>query len=341
MPRPAAPAVRRVRPGEGATLRALRLAALRDAPEAFAATWEAEARLPAGQWDRWARSRASGAAEATFLAEDGDGPVGLAGGFRTPAAPDEVHLVSLWVDPAARRRGASRALVDAVVDWAARTGAAEVALWVVTANTPARRLYRQAGFGPSGHRQPLPSHPEVREERLVRRLRPPAPVLRPAAPGDEAAVADVHVRSWRVGYRDLLDPGYLDGLRPEERAARYRFGDGPGRPATVLAVDGGRVLGFATTGPSRSAELPDDGELWAIYTDPAVWRCGVGRRLLTAGREALAAAGHRRAHLWVLAGNTGAEHFYRADGWAPDGARRTDTVFGATVEELRYRRALG
>jgi hypothetical protein len=35
-----------------------------------------------------------------------------------------------------------------------------------------------------------------------------------------------------------------------------------------------------------------------------------------------------------------AERFYRADGWAPDGQRRTESVWGAVADELRYRRAL-
>jgi hypothetical protein len=45
--------------------------------------------------------------------------------------------------------------------------------------------------------------------------------LRIARPADALAVAKVHVRSWRVGYRDLLPHDYLDALRPEEQAQRY------------------------------------------------------------------------------------------------------------------------
>lgn len=42
-----------------------------------------------------------------------------------------------------------------------------------------------------------------------------------------------------------------------------------------------------------------------------------------------------------MAGNVRAERFYKIDGWAPDGMRRTDSVWGVTVEELRYQRDLG
>lgn len=97
--------------------------------------------------------------------------------------------------------------------------------------------------------------------------------LRRAEPGDEQAVAAVHVRSWQVGYRGLLPKAYLDGLRTEERAARYTFGER--WPETVLAVDGERVLGFATTGPARDDDSRGCGGPWAVYVDPERW--GEGR----------------------------------------------------------------
>lgn len=42
---------------------------------------------------------------------------------------------------------------------------------------------------------------------------------------DAMGVAQVHVRSWQVGYRGLMPDDYLDQLRPEERAAKYTFGN--------------------------------------------------------------------------------------------------------------------
>jgi hypothetical protein len=47
-----------------------------------------------------------------------------------------------------------------------------------------------------------------------------------------------------------------------------------------------------------------------------------------------------QAVLWVLDGNTRAERFYSADGWALDGRRRQADVWGISVNEVRYQRAL-
>ena len=99
-------------------------------------------------------------------------------------------------------------------------------------------------------------------------------------------VARVHVRSWQVGYRGILPDAYLDGMRPEERAARYTFGDpDPGKPDTIVAVDDGAIRGFVTTGPARD-ETGGAGHLMALYVDPDAWGRGIGRILIARGRDA-------------------------------------------------------
>lgn len=103
----------------------------------------------------------------------------------------------------------------------------------------------------------------------------------------------------------------------------------------MVAVDGETVCGFATTGPAEGA-----GELMALHVDPDQWRRGIGRMLIGAARERLVQQGYETAVLMLLEGNVRADAFYRADGWTPDGFARTDKVWGAVVNELRYRRSL-
>jgi GNAT superfamily N-acetyltransferase len=159
-------------------------------------------------------------------------------------------------------------------------------------------------------------------------------------------VARVHVRSWQAGYRGMLPDAYLDGLRPEDRAERYSFGsDDVSDPATMVAIDGALIVGFATTIPARDSDLSDAvepwGELAALYVDPEWWGRGVGAALIAAARGHLLKQGFRHAALWMMTGNARAERFYRSDGWVPDGLSRTDTMWDATVNEVRWRRALG
>jgi GNAT superfamily N-acetyltransferase len=166
-------------------------------------------------------------------------------------------------------------------------------------------------------------------------------LLRPAEPADAMAVARVHVRSWQVAYRGLMPQDYLDQLRPEDRAATYDFATAdPAKPHTIVAVEGDSVLGFATTMPTRDKDLEGYGELAALYVDPEHWGRGIGVALVQVARAHLVEAGFRKAMLWVLAGNTRADRFYQADKWLSDGTRQMETVWGISLDGLRYRRDL-
>jgi GNAT superfamily N-acetyltransferase len=152
----AAPArleIRRIGPDEGPQLKALRLRALAEAPEAFGeSVAEAEARDEAEYVAR-ARAASDGDRRAWFLAELVEGqasvaedprPVGLAMGRRRP--PDDCMVFSVWVADAARQRGVGRALVAAVADWARSWGASRLVLWVFRSNSAAIAFYERLGF---------------------------------------------------------------------------------------------------------------------------------------------------------------------------------------------------
>jgi GNAT superfamily N-acetyltransferase len=165
--------------------------------------------------------------------------------------------------------------------------------------------------------------------------------LREAKPGEAIEVSRVHVRSWQVAYRGLLPDECLDGLRPEDRAQRYTFGDpDPDRPATIVATQQGEIRGFATTGPSRDDDRRGSGELFALYVDPVRWGHGIGRALVHAARARLARQGFTSARTVDPA-------WQRARGsLLPDGRLgprrdpRREDVWGIDVESLRYRRPL-
>jgi ribosomal protein S18 acetylase RimI-like enzyme len=132
--------VRPLPPDEWRTLRDLRLAALRDAPDALGGDHES-----ARDWseDRWRGWPARGVPVAAMR---GGEPVGLVGVVGAPADPATAHLVALWVAPGARGSGVGDDLVDAVLAQAREWGCSSVLLEVLPANVPAIRLYRRHGF---------------------------------------------------------------------------------------------------------------------------------------------------------------------------------------------------
>ncbi|HEY0833446.1 MAG TPA: GNAT family N-acetyltransferase [Azospirillum sp.] len=74
-----------------------------------------------------------------------------------------LFLSALAVDPAWRRRGVARRLLDAVYERARTIGFDRVTLHVWADNAPARRLYDAQGFTPAGHAA-IPWHPRLPHE---------------------------------------------------------------------------------------------------------------------------------------------------------------------------------
>jgi ribosomal protein S18 acetylase RimI-like enzyme len=139
------------------TWRAMRQAALAEAPAAFGATlseWTGDGDTE----ERW-RARLGAVANNVLAELDGE-----AVGMVSVTAPleGEVELLSMWVAPRGRGKGVGDALVGWVQDRARAVGAARVALGVRAANAPAIALYERHGFVDLG---PAPSegpHPERR-----------------------------------------------------------------------------------------------------------------------------------------------------------------------------------
>lgn len=156
--------IRHLRPGDEDLLRAIRLRALADAPQAFASTLEREREYAADVWT----SRVANERAVNLLAEDG-GPVGTVAVIMK-SRPGVAHLAGMWVAPEARGRGVARLLVEAAVRWARERGLDRLELWVADGNEAARALYAKAGFAHIGDRQPFPANPAIMEDRLVLEL---------------------------------------------------------------------------------------------------------------------------------------------------------------------------
>ncbi|GAB3438273.1 GNAT family N-acetyltransferase [Phycicoccus ginsengisoli] len=138
--------------------RDVRLAMLQDAPRAFGTTYAEAAARSDEEWRRMV------AQSHTWLALDGDRPLGSVARFRLPDQPgDECVLVGMWVDPAARGRGVGERLVRTVLDSAVAEGLSRVLLEVAHENAPARALYQRIGFVPTGRTSVMPHDPTITE----------------------------------------------------------------------------------------------------------------------------------------------------------------------------------
>ena len=156
---------------------------------------------------------------------------------------------------------------------------------------------------------------------------PIAPSVRLAWPDESSSIAELQRRSWAVQWpaelaelmlasvslADMVDAWRIAIERPPEAAFRV-----------LIATDGQRVIGFATTMPSQDddADRSWDGAIDAFVVDPVAQHQGHGSRLLNACADTLRADGFVRASCWVNADDQTFRLFLIAAGWALDGATR-------------------
>jgi ribosomal protein S18 acetylase RimI-like enzyme len=161
-------------------------------------------------------------------------------------------------------------------------------------------------------------------------------MIRPADVDDAAAIARVHVSSWRATYTDLLPADFLESLTEAGYADRWRrFIAERSNLAFVVEDDSGDVVGFASGGRDRAGEASYKGELYAIYLLEAAQRRGYGRELVRAIAGGLRGMGLDDMIVWVLRDNVTARDFYERLGGI---YVRTQpiTIGSVTLEEVSY-----
>lgn len=146
-------------PDDWERLRDVRLRSILTEP-ALAWAWRRESTFKEQHW----RLRLGGAR--WWVAVDADGDVGLGSLIQEPGAPArERHLTALWVDPAARRRGLGRALVDAAARASRHDDAIALTVWASTADDVLGRFLGAVGFAATGETVASPRALGGEEER--------------------------------------------------------------------------------------------------------------------------------------------------------------------------------
>jgi GNAT superfamily N-acetyltransferase len=160
--------VRRITADQGATLRELRTAALREAPYAFEETLEEALAEESETFEAAAARQAISDVSTSLILYTEGHPAGLVGAYFNDER--KAFVCALWVAPAVRHLRGGELLVNTASAWLAGHGATEVHAWVTDANRNAMHFYEHLGFGPTGDRAPIARAPDEWETLLVRQL---------------------------------------------------------------------------------------------------------------------------------------------------------------------------
>ena len=155
-----------ISPDNALVFRDVRLRALLDAPTAFSSTYSRESAITEDEWIkrsvRWCSDGAIG-----YIAFDGDYACGLVACYAESENPLRAHVISMWVDPAHRRTGVGRMLIDALQAWAQDRQMRELKLMVTSVNEGAIRFYERIGFCKTGNKAAYPNAPSIEEFEMI------------------------------------------------------------------------------------------------------------------------------------------------------------------------------
>lgn len=156
--------LRQLRSDEGLAYRDVRLRSLREAPEAFASTYDEEAAEPDEHWVDLVAHTADAMEAAMFTVERPDGSHAATTFVRVSSTPPhDAYIGAMWLDPDLRgplpapEASWADQLLAAAEHFARTLGSQAITLWVAESNPAAHRFYERNGYRPTGQSEPQPS----------------------------------------------------------------------------------------------------------------------------------------------------------------------------------------
>lgn len=161
--------------------------------------------------------------------------------------------------------------------------------------------------------------------------------IRKAAVEDAAAIATVHVASWKETYRGIMPDEVLNTLSIERRTRQWvnsLVDETSAYHRAFVAEMDGQVVGFASYGAPQMAASGFDGELFAIYILKSAHKQGVGRMLVGEVVKGMRSLGWKSMMVWVLKDNPARGFYERLGGGYL--FEKPIEISGATMEEVAY-----
>lgn len=162
--------IKRITPDAGPVFKRIRLRALEESPLAFSSTFARESQFSDDEWSRRIARWNGDDGDAMFLAFAEETACGIVGSYVEQENRKRAQVVSMWVDPAFRRAGVGKALIDAVVEWNRSRGVREVLLMVTSVNEGAIAFYERLGFAKTGVTTEYPNDPAIIEYEMMLHL---------------------------------------------------------------------------------------------------------------------------------------------------------------------------
>jgi len=163
--------------------------------------------------------------------------------------------------------------------------------------------------------------------------------IRLAVPADAPDMAEVHIRSWKAAYKDIIPADFIREKNAGRHELYKRIITDENTNTYVIQYDR-KTVGIMRVAPPHDTDLDESHyELHFIYLHPDYFRKRIGAYTMVFAFRVARDLGKTAMTVWVLAENVNSINFYEKCGFAADG--KTDTYeCGKTMTIIRMRKGL-
>ena len=163
--------------------------------------------------------------------------------------------------------------------------------------------------------------------------------IRLAVPADAPDMAEVHMRSWEIAYKDIIPSDFIREKNASRPSLYSRVITDENANSYVIQYMG-KTVGIMHIASPQDDDIGEDGyELHYIYLHPDFFRRGIGTQALIFAFNKALNLKKTFIVVWVFAENTNSILFYEKCGFAADGKTK-NLSYGKTMKCIRMKRVL-
>jgi RimJ/RimL family protein N-acetyltransferase len=164
--------------------------------------------------------------------------------------------------------------------------------------------------------------------------------IRYADVSDAEILGEIHSKSWKMAYKNIVPDSILDNMSAENRKMYFEKALSEKTEEDALIYIDNKAVGFMCIGKCRDEDQDIScGEIWGIYLLPEYWNRGIGACFIQWGLNELKNRNFKKVTLWVLEDNLRARRFYEKMGFRHDGTVK-EIVIGKKLNEFRYEKRI-
>ena len=143
------------------------------------------------------------------------------------------------------------------------------------------------------------------------------------------AISEIYIDSWRITYDGFVSDSYLKSLNYHDAEKKWTEFLSDTNNFIFVAKENNQVIGFVA---GCIDDENSEGELYALYVDPALKNTGIGSKLLDKFFEHMKENNITSIIVWAMSKNKNAISYYKHKG-AVEYNHRMNSFDGEVVED--------